>query len=160
MMSHALTALKRMTFNMPLTIIVGIGLGAMLVPIGASFAEWTAEQYDKAFPVVVMTGTLLSLSDNEAMISLQGRKLRKCAYIRTRAYAMDGDGDMHDTYIARADMPETGETRPVGAFQSGIWRVWPLPNSRSIVVYMNHLCGSRIVVTHGADIDLTKGVLK
>lgn len=153
-------ALKRVTFNMPITIVVGIVLGALLVPVGTSFTDWLAKQYDKSFPVVVMSGILLSMSNNEAVIALQGRKLRECAYLRTRAYAMDGDGDMHDTYIARADMPETGETRPVGAFQIGVWRVWPLPNSRSVVIYTNHLCGSRIVVTRAADIDLTKGVIK
>lgn len=153
-------SIKRMTFNMPFTIIVGMGLGALLVPVGTSLTDWMADQYDRTFPVVVMTGALLSMSDNEAIVSLQGRKLRECAYIRTRAYAMDGDGDMHDTYIARVDMPETGETRPVGSFQSGVWRVWPLPNSRAIVIYMNHLCGSRLVVTRGADIDLTRGVVK
>jgi len=153
-------SLKRMTFNMPFTIIVGIAIGGLLVPVATSFTEWAAERYDSAFPVIAMTGTLLSIGDNEAVITLQGRKLRKCAYLRTHAYALDADGDMHDAYITRIDMPETGTTRPIGDFQSGMWRVWPLPNSRGIVVYMNHLCGARVVVTRGADIDLTRGVVK
>jgi hypothetical protein len=149
-----------MALGMPLTIATGILFGAMLVPIGTAFADWLIERYDLAFPVVAMHGTLMSISDNEATITLQGRKLRKCGYIRLRAYAIDGDGDMHDTYIARVDVPETGETRPTGEFSSGMWRVWPLPNSRGIVVYANHLCGSRIVVTKVADIDLTKAARK
>ncbi len=156
--SHGtISSIKRLTFGMPLTIITGLTFGVMLVPIATFVVDWVEDRYDAAYPVVEMTGTLLSQQTGEAIIALDGRKIRDCIYLRTRAYAIDSTGHLNDTFIARVDMPETGETRPAGDFRGGMWRVWPLPNSRGIVVYTNHLCGSRVVVTKVANINLTKG---
>lgn len=152
MISRAFATVKRATFNMPFTIVIGLSLGGLLVPLGTSLYDWLADRYDGAFPVVEMHGKLLSHGDNEAVIALGGRKLRDCSYIRIQAYSVGADGNMSDTFIARTDIPEHGGTRPIGEFQIGTWRVWPLPNSRGITVYINHLCGSRIVLTKVADI--------
>ena len=152
MISRAFATVKRATFNMPFTIVIGLSLGGLLVPLGTSLYDWQADRYDGAFPVVEMHGKLLSHGDNEAVIALGGRKLRDCSYIRIQAYSVGADGNMSDTFIARTDIPEHGGARPIGEFQIGTWRVWPLPNSRGITVYINHLCGSRIVLTKVADI--------
>lgn len=153
---RSFAAIKRITFGMPFTVIFGLALGGALVPLGSALISLLAEQYDRMFPVVEMHGTLLSFGDGEAVIALGGRKLRDCSYIRIQAYSLGLDGNMSDTFIARTDIPESGETKPTGNFQVGTWRVWPLPQSRGLVVYVSHLCGSRIVLTKIADIPLNR----
>lgn len=61
---------------------------------------------------------------------------------------------MTDTFIVRTDIPESRDTKPRGTFDVGTWRVWPLPDSKGIAVYLNHMCGSRLVITQIADIPL------
>lgn len=156
-MSRAFAAVKRATFGMPFTIVLGLSLGGLLVPFGGVVDEWLSQRYDRMFPVVEMTGTLISRGDNEAVIAIGGRKLRECSYVRIQAYSVGADGNMTDAFISRTDIPESGETKPPGNFQVGTWRVWPLPQSRGLVVYVNHLCGSRIVLTKIADIPLNHG---
>lgn len=137
-----LSAVRRATFNMPFTIVFGLALGGLAC----------ATYYDQAFPVVEMSGTLISHSNNEAVIAIGGSKLRECSYVRMQAYSRAADGNMMDAFIMRVDTPESGVTRPVGAFRIGTWRVWPLPQSKGVVVYISHLCGSRLVMTKIVDI--------
>lgn len=157
MVQRAYGAVKRATFGMPFTIVLGLSLGAVLVPAGTYFADAIAAQYDETFPVVEIRGTLVSVADGEAVISMSGKKNRECTYIGIRAYSLGKDGNLSDAFIARTDTPINGNTRPVGSFVIGTWRVWPLPDSRGITVYANHLCGSRIVLTKIADVALPNG---
>lgn len=147
-----LSAVRRATFNMPFTIVFGLALGGLLVPIGSMLTDSATTYYDQAFPVVEMSGTLISYSNNEAVIAIGGSKLRECSYVRMQAYSRAADGNMMDAFIMRVDTPESGVTRPVGAFRVGTWRVWPLPQSKGVVVYISHLCGSRLVMTKIVDI--------
>lgn len=161
-MRGAYQSLKRVTFGMPLTIATGIVLGGLLSPVAIATNDWLAAQYDRVFPVVEMNGQLLSLGDDEAVIALAGRKNRECTYTGIQAYSVGRDGNMTDTFIVRTDIPESRDTKPRGTFDVGTWRVWPLPDSRGIVVYINHLCGSRVVLTKVAHIPLAepkKGLL-
>lgn len=153
-MSRVFDGVKRATFGMPFTIIFGLSLGGLLVPFGGAAFEWFSQQYDRMFPVVDMTGTLISQGDNEAVIAIGGRKLRECSYVRIQAYSVGADGNMTDTFISRTDIPESGATKPQGNFQIGTWRVWPLPNSRGITIYVSHLCSSRVVLTKIAELPL------
>jgi hypothetical protein len=157
MIHSAYAHVKRATFGMPFTIILGLSLGAILVPAGTYFADAVAERYDAAFPVLEMTGNLVSASDGEAVISMAGTKNRDCTYIGIRAYSLDKDGNMSDVFIARTDNPTVGSTRPVGTFIIGSWRIWPLPDSKGVTVYASHLCGSRIVITKIAEVPLPHG---
>lgn len=153
-MMRTYQALKRITFGMPITIAIGLVMGGLLSPVVIATNDWLATQYDRVFPVVEMSGTLMSHSNGEAVIALGGRKNRECGYMRIQAYSQGSDGHMHDAFITRTDTPENGETKPVGVFQLGTWRVWPLPDSKGIAVYLNHMCGSRLVITQIADIPL------
>jgi hypothetical protein len=134
-----------------------------LAPVGMAALDQLQDMYDSAFPVVDMKGKLISFSDDEAVVSIVGRKNRACNYVRIQAYSLDADGNMSDAFIARTDLPESGETKPRGSYTIGTWRIWPLPQSHGVVVYVNHLCGSRIVLTKIAEIPLAvptgKGLL-
>jgi len=139
---------------MPFTILIGIVVGTLLAPVVILTANEVHGVYDRAYPIVEMQGKLISLANDEAVIALSGRKLRECSYVRIQAYSLSENGDLNDAFITRTDMPEDGESKPKGSFLFGSWRVWPLPNSHGIVVYANHLCGSRVVLTKIADIPL------
>jgi hypothetical protein len=139
---------------MPFTVLLGFALGGLLAPLGMSLLNEAYLVYDGMFPVIKTEGRLLSAGNNEAVIAIVGEKLRPCTYVRIQAYSVGRDNNLEDAFIARVDSPESGETRPIGTYTFGAWRVWPLPDSKGIVVYVNHLCGSRLVLTKIADISL------
>jgi hypothetical protein len=153
---HAYASLKKFTFGMPFTVLLGFALGGLMAPLGVSLLNEAYLIYDNLYPVIKTEGKLLSVGAGEAVIAIVGEKLRPCTYVRIQAYAVGRDGNLEDAFIARIDAPESGETRPVGSYTLGAWRVWPLPNSKGIVVYANHLCGSRLVLTKIADIPLSE----
>lgn len=150
----AVQKIKRWTFNMPFTILLGLAVGGAMVPIGGTVVDGTTTIYDRVFPVVEMNGTLISYAHEEAVIALAGRKLRDCDYVRVQAYSLGADGNMSDAFIVRIDAPESGITRPRGNFLIGAWRVWPLKQSRGIAIYLHHFCGSRFVLSKAAEIPL------
>ena len=149
--------LRRIAFDMPLTIIFGLALGGLLVPFGNLIGDELSELYDDAFPVVEMSTTLVVAANGEAVIAMSGKKNRDCTYVGIRAYSLDRDGNMSDAHITRTDGITESGTRPVGSFIVGTWRIWPIPDSSGISVYANHLCGSRMVLTKIAGLTIPKG---
>ena len=137
----------------PVTLVVSL-VFALLVLVPASTGLWAEglKAFDRAYPVVEMSGTLLRATDNEVVVSIAGRKLRDCQYLRITAYAVGSDGVMRDAYIERVDHPEKGETKPIGAYDIGAWRVWPTHGAAAVRVYVHHVCGSRLVTTLIADV--------
>lgn len=148
-------AVKRVTFGMPFTIVFSVIVGVAAVPLAGVLVDGIYSQYDRIFPVVEASGALISQGNDEAVVAIGGSIRRNCIRLRLQAYALGTDGNMYDAFIVRTDMPEKPDTRPLGSFQVGTWRVWPLPNSRGLSIYVSHLCGSRIVLTKIVDLPLT-----
>jgi hypothetical protein len=147
--------LQAVTFGMPFTIAVGLLIGLVVSPVTTLLSDALFNAYDRAFPVVSAQASLISSNHDEVVISLRGVKLRDCSYLRLQAYSTNAHGETTDAFIGRMDGPTNGETRPKGAFMAGEWKVWPVEGAVSVVVYVNHLCGHRVVLTKLADIPLS-----
>lgn len=137
-------------------------LGAALAPVVLSSVNGLLSDmrhaYDLANPVVEMQGVLVKEDVDAVLIHMAGTKSPKrageCAYIRVQAYTRALDGVLRDAYIRRVDMPEDGHTKPAGAFDIGVWRIWPKGEAVAVLVFALHDCGGRQVRTKIAEVSL------
>lgn len=140
--------------------VFSIALGVFIAPVVSNWSEAVLshyrEEYDKANPVVVMTGVLVKQDDESAFVHMAGSKevsrANECVYVRVKAYTRSADGVLRDAYIQRVDMPEDGHNKPAGYFDIGTWRIWPKDAATSVLVYAIHNCGGRQVRTVIADV--------
>jgi hypothetical protein len=147
--------LSRMPFLIGTMVIVGAFLGGAVVPA----VHGLIEAFDAANPVLVVRARVVSVSTEDVVVSLAGEKRRDCQYIGLQAYTRQrGIDALTDAYIRRLDIPETGVTRPIGSFRSfGEWRIWPRGNASVVLVYANHGCSGRLVISKVAEIQLPGG---
>lgn len=136
------------------TVLSAVLVGVLMAPLGQGWWAAALEYYDEIRPVVVMRGEMISGDATEMRLSISGQQLRQCTYLRVQAFGRDAAGRLADAYIRRDDMDERGETKPVGAFALGVWRVWPLDGAVGAVVYVQHDCNGRLVLTKIVDISL------
>lgn len=136
---------------MPFTVLVAAVVGYSVAPGGG--ADQLYALYDGLYPVVEMTGQLVSQEDGAAIVTATGTKKRACTYITLHAYARRNDV-LHGINATRVDRPADGHTNPVGKASIGYWRVWPLHDSDAVVLAVKYSCGGRLVVSRIADIPL------
>lgn len=136
---------------MPFTVMIAAVVGYSVAPGGG--ADQLYSIYDDLFPVVEMTGHLVSQEEGAAVVTASGEKKRSCQYITLHAYARRADV-LYDINAERVDKPADGHTKPVGKASIGHWRVWPLYGSDAVVLAVKHSCGGRLVVSKIADIPL------
>jgi hypothetical protein len=140
----------------PFTIVFAVILGLLVAPAAAIAWHSALSLYDRAFPVVDMSGEVLRVNTEEAVIRIKGKKLRACTYLRVQALMRDDRGDMIDVYIQRVDMAENSDTKPIGSYHLGNWRVWPRNGATGAVINVNHLCGDRLITTKIADVEFAR----
>lgn len=139
---------------MPWTLIAGVIVGVLLAPIGPTWWNSALKYYDEVQPVVRMQGYLVARAEDAVVISLSGEKLRSCDYLRIQAYAVTRAGGLEDAYIRREDMPERGDTKPVGTYSLGYWRIWPVAGAQAVRIYVQHDCNGRLVQTRLTEVSL------
>lgn len=143
--------MRRLLSLLP-SVILGSLLGIGSVLVGSLGVPKLLEVYDDHYPVVEMHGTIVSADEGQVIVHMAGRKLRSCKYLSLAGYWRMGDGELKDANEDRIDVLRDGTTRPLGAFDIGVWRIWPRrPGSVAVVVYVSHNCGGRLVVTKIAD---------
>ena len=108
--------------------------------------------YDGAFPVLRMEGVIVAKDSTQVIIQMYGEKFRPCKYIRIAAYGKALDGTLTNMLMERTDTPVTGQTRPTGKLNIGTWRLWPVDGITGAVVYIEHDCAHRPVLTKIADV--------
>ena len=140
--------------KMKWTVILALLLGFWIAPIGQVWWDSVLDAYDQAKPVVQMNGTLVRQDAESVWLSISGKKLRPCTYIRLNAYGRNSSGVLVDAFARREDQPETGQTKPTGLFSIGLWRVWPKGDATAILVFSQHDCSGRIVLTKIAEVVL------
>jgi len=141
------------------SVIIGLLLGLITVPLSDVGLDAVREKYDSRNPVVVTNGTLLHREEDSVEVAIVGEKKRACIYVALAAYATGADGLMRDTYTLRVDMPSGGATRPVGPQSFGVWRLWPIPKGVTrIQMWSTHQCEGRLVRSLMAEIELGKTV--
>ena len=126
-------------------------IGALISPLSLIFAPWANSVYDGFNPVVTMSGRVTGRGVESVDVQMGGQKHRACEYLKIQAFTRKG-GILHDANIVRLDAESQGDTKPLGTFDIGIWRVWPIKGGTDVVVYVNHNCDDRIVVTKIADV--------
>lgn len=139
--------------QMPWTVLFGALVGFALAP--ASHTWWLTglRYYDEVKPVVRMSSRLLAHDGDGILVTFSGEKLRACIYLRIQAYTVMPEGALEDAYIRRADLPERGDTKPLGVYSLGTWRIWPVSGAKGVLIYVQHDCDGRLVQTRIGHID-------
>jgi hypothetical protein len=141
---------------MPYALAFGALIGLFLSPMWSTITEVSNRQYDSLFPVVTGQARIVGReSETDAvLLKLDGEKMRACKYVGIDAYNVHADGRSSDAHIARIDRPYTGNTKPVGMIDMGVWRVWPIAGAKYISIVTQHNCGGRDVLTELARVEL------
>lgn len=124
----------------------GLIVGAVLIPIVArEWDEWRDESHRQeqiATPVIKTHVEIAGRDAESVTVHITGEKLRPCNFVGLQAYAIDAEGVMTLANISRPDSTSPPPvTRPVGRFDAGLWRIWPLDvRAQSVRVYVVHSC--------------------
>jgi hypothetical protein len=140
---------------------IGLGWLLMLSLVTMAFIPTVAKAvlspvfavYDRYFPVVTMRGEITGSSESAIVVHMAGTKNRNCKYVRLQAFAGKGD-ILRDVNLMRIDVPESGATKPQGTFDIGYWRIWPVDKSETVLVFAQHDCDGRTVITKIAEVTL------
>ena len=132
---------------------------ALLPPIEHEYQAWAAQramESELSRPVVKMTGQLLERGTDDVLLRIEGEKIRPCKYAGILAFSLDVTGQRHAANIARvAPIAQTNKTLPVGSYDFGTWRVWPVDSRAAVIlVYVEHVCSAVVVQTLAAEVRL------
>lgn len=132
------------------SIIVGLVLGAVFIPIFQDeWAAWRMERNlisEQGTPVVQASAEIIKRDHDSVVLHVTGTKLRDCKLVGTQAYSV-----MNKVMsLARMErvypFPLEYVQRPVGPFDMGHVRVWPVGSSaHEVVLYALHTCGAQTI---------------
>ena len=125
-------------------------VGVALWPVTQLVSPFTWAMYDRAYPIVDMDGDIVGRGVDYADVHIYGKKNRQCKYLKIQSYIRIGNG-LKDVTGTRIDTPETGGTKPIGSFDIGVWRVSPIAGGSDVVMFVQHDCDGRTVLTKIAD---------
>jgi hypothetical protein len=136
---------------------IGFALGGLLAVFAPIVLDVMLERYDQLNPVIDANVYVVEHNADDILVHMDGEKKRTCIYVGLNAYVPQKNGKPGSrVYLRRVDTPETGETRPQGPLDMGLWRIWPTAGAKRVELYAQHVCSGRIVTTKMADIDLTQ----
>jgi len=138
----------------PPTILLGVLVGLLLVPLSGYWWDWVQSEYDRRFPVVEGKLRLVGSDAERILITFQLTKNRDCQYLRMIAYTTDDWGTRTDARIRRIDGEEVDYSRPRGNYSLGTWEVAPRHQATGLHVEALHECGGRIVKSNLGDLRL------
>lgn len=137
------------------TILTAVIVGYMLSPFTQLGASTFFRMYDAMFPVVTAHGELTSRDSDSIYVHITGTKHRDCQYLQIDSYYSTPAGMLWDANETRTDLlPIDGASKPVGPFDIGVWRIFPVSGASSVQLYVEHSCAGRLVVTKIADVTL------
>lgn len=117
--------------------------------------EDSTKQAAAELPVVQMVGSLVAKPANTAIIHIVGRKLRACEFVNMTAYTHVGSGAFVDAFLERVDAaPAIVSTKPVGNYDLGNWRVWPIAGATEVDIFLQHRCDDTLVFSQIAEVKL------
>lgn len=123
---------------------IGAFIGMIAGPGSALDSLWAL--YDEHFPVVRAASYDPQRVGDGVVFGISGEKLRPCIYGSAYAYVVR-NGQQVEANLERLDQRSIRHTRPVGAFDAGLWRVWPVTGATSANVYWTYTCAGRIVLS-------------
>ena len=113
---------------------------------------------DTLFPIVRMEAVVVQKTTTDILVNLSGVKpwystYRSCRYQGIEAYN-DSYPRRRDLNMQRVDKPEEKTTRPPGAYEFGVWRIWPTDNTKRIAIDVEYDCSGRVVFVRAAEVSL------
>ena len=129
---------------------LGLLFALLLQPITPMAKHW----YETSTPVVEMIGSVVERTDEFVLIHITGKKLRACEYMHMSAFTKSDEGYLRDAFLDRIGKPIVGATKPVGLYDLGLWKVWPLEGGTHASVFVQHDCGGEPVLSKIADVSL------
>lgn len=139
-------ALASMGVSMLLAVAVGAAIGIWAVmPTGTDEQALTTALYDKAFPVIQASATVVTRTDTDMRVRMHSWKHRDCQLLEVQAYDVDSGGHVTRLLFERADGAQPSNMPP-GKFRSAEYRIAPVPAHRLALSFM-HSCQGRTVRT-------------
>ena len=135
------------------SIVVGIMLGVLVLPVVDEeyrrFRDAQEQAAESSQPVVEARGVIVERLPNAVIVQISGRKLRNCRFVGLQAYTIDKDEEQSLAKITRMDETiPSSVTRPVGAFNAGLWRIEPLKDDPvRATVWVTHECRGHSVTS-------------
>jgi hypothetical protein len=107
-------------------------------------------------PVAIMQGDLVGKDKNSAFIHIYGKKVRgvECRFMGMQAFGDRVVGPPVDLELTRPTMHISGETKPEGPYDIGIWEVKPVLGVISVRIYTTHNCEGTIRPTKIAEVKI------
>ena len=147
--------MKNSVFEMRWTILTAVVVGYMLSPFTQLGASTFFKMYDALWPVVTAHVELTSRDSDSIYVRITGTKHRDCQYLQIDSYYSTPAGMLRDANETRTDLfPIDGASKPVGPFDIGVWRIFPVSGASNVQLYVEHSCAGRLVVTKIADVTL------
>ena len=130
------------------SIIVGIVAGALVLPAAwhdvVAWRDAAEQQRQESTPVIAQSSVLVSARPDEVIIHVKGERLRgdECEYRGAAAYTLAPGRSPKLANVERmGDVQLRQHTRPVGPFDGGLWRVWPLEDgATTVLIQARYIC--------------------
>jgi hypothetical protein len=135
---------------MPWSTLLGVCIGILAVLATPTFVGPVRDLYDANFPVLRMSGEVISREGDAVVLHIKGKKLRgeECRLLTIYGYAVDIHGRLSDATATRIDQEQTARVREEGDYDIGLWRVRPInPDSVAVKVVTQHDCVGRVVLS-------------
>lgn len=132
------------------SVIIGVLVGAVLIPVvQTEWESWRTERRiiaEQGTPVVKAKAEILEREPGMVILRVTGEKLRECKLVGTQAFSVR-DSVMTPAWMEREwPMPLSLTPRPIGPFDMGMIKVWPVgDDADEVVLYVLHTCGTHNV---------------
>jgi hypothetical protein len=136
----------RMPWSTAFGAIAGIVIVLTMPSVIGPLREW----YDASFPVLKMSGDVISRDSDSVSLHIKGEKLRgeECRLLAVYGYAIDKEGRLSDANATRMDVAVEGRIRDKGLYDIGIWKIRPVrKDAVAVRVVTQHDCIGRIVLS-------------
>jgi hypothetical protein len=144
-------------WRMPWSTAFGVMIGVLAVLSTPTVIGPLRDVYDASFPVLRMTGTVVSRDGDSVTLHIKGEKLRgeECRLLAVYGYGIDRQGRLSDANASRTDAAVENRVRDRGVYDIGLWRVRPIgPDAVAVRVVTQHDCIGRVVLSTIAEATL------
>lgn len=147
--NHPVETVWNVRWTITVTLVIGIFLSSSLTDyILYTYRMW----WDATHPVVVTSGTLVTRTETIATIHIKGEKMRDCTFIALHAYTRK-NGTLSTANKERFELITEGPSnKPLGKYDAGKWKIWPLGDADTVLMSVMHNCDGRIITTKIAEV--------
>ena len=142
--------IRKQRVSRSLLLALAFSIGMILQPASQQLGDPLLMFYDYIYPVAKMEADIVARGPDSVDLHIYGKKQRNCTYVQMHSFAKSGDV-MTDVHQKRIDIAEQGATKPIGVYDIGVWRVWPVAGATYVLMYVHHTCNGRHVLTKIAD---------